>query len=202
MQQLQDVREDAHRGDVGAGARALHDERRARVALGRERDHVVAALGRGDGMSRAGTPSARPARARSRACRRSAARLPRAARASRASAISRVVARERRRRIAVENFPRAQRARHEAVHLAPRRDPSADRSAAPRISSFLRDVLARQIVARIGLGESHAMGVAHQRAERHAAVEGVEQVAERAGQDAFDLARSRRRWRSGRAAST
>ena len=31
------------------------------------------------------------------------------------------------------------------------------------------------------------MGIAHERAERHAAVEGVEEITERAGEDAFDL---------------
>src|ERR1700704_7149755 len=46
VQQLQDVREDAHRGHVGAGTGALHDQRRSSVALRRERDHVVAAFGR------------------------------------------------------------------------------------------------------------------------------------------------------------
>src|SRR6266566_2817713 len=35
VQQLQDVREDPHRGDVGARARTLHDERRLRIALRR-----------------------------------------------------------------------------------------------------------------------------------------------------------------------
>ena len=44
VQQLQDVREDAHRRDVRAGAGSLHDERGSRVALGRERDDVVAAF--------------------------------------------------------------------------------------------------------------------------------------------------------------
>src|SRR4051812_32527868 len=43
VKQLQDVGENAHRGDVGAGARSLDDEGRPRVALGREGDHVVAA---------------------------------------------------------------------------------------------------------------------------------------------------------------
>ena len=33
MQQLQDVGKDAHRGDVGAGAGALHDQRRSGIAL-------------------------------------------------------------------------------------------------------------------------------------------------------------------------
>src|SRR5215813_11877913 len=48
VQQLQDVRENAHRGDVGAGTRSLDDERRPAVPLGRERDDVVAAFGRRD----------------------------------------------------------------------------------------------------------------------------------------------------------
>ena len=48
MQQLQDVGEYAHRRDVCARARPLHHERRPRVALRRERDDVVAALGAGE----------------------------------------------------------------------------------------------------------------------------------------------------------
>src|ERR1051325_3176885 len=50
VQQLEDVRKDAHRGHVRAGARALHDERRARVMLRRERDDVVAPFHAGEGM--------------------------------------------------------------------------------------------------------------------------------------------------------
>ena len=50
MQQLENVRKDAHRRDVGAGTWSLHDERRARVAFGGERDDVVAAFRGGDRM--------------------------------------------------------------------------------------------------------------------------------------------------------
>src|SRR5581483_10989463 len=44
MQELQNVRENTHRGDVGAGARTLHDQRRPRVAPGDERNNVVVPL--------------------------------------------------------------------------------------------------------------------------------------------------------------
>src|SRR6185295_10057929 len=50
-----------------------------------------------------------------------------------------------------------------------------------------RDVRARQIVSRIRLGEADAMRFLHQRAERRGAVERVEEITERAGQNALDL---------------
>src|ERR1700730_10115810 len=50
VQQLEDVGEDTHRRDVCTRARPLHDERRPRIALGRERDDVVAAFGAGEGV--------------------------------------------------------------------------------------------------------------------------------------------------------
>src|SRR5262249_2376248 len=44
VEQLQDVGEAAHRGDIGASARPLHHERRARVPLRRKCYDVVAAF--------------------------------------------------------------------------------------------------------------------------------------------------------------
>ena len=45
---------------------------------------------------------------------------------------------------------------------------------------------ARQVVARIGLGVALRLGVAHDRRERLAAVLHVEQIRQRAGENAFD----------------
>ena len=42
VQQFEDVGEDAHGGDVGAGAGTLNDERRIVIPLGGEDDDVVA----------------------------------------------------------------------------------------------------------------------------------------------------------------
>ena len=95
-----------------------------------------------------------------------------------------VVALERRQKPA-RVLPPRQRLRHEAVHLhlaevhlqpdLPRQD-----------EQLPRDILAGQILAWIGLGEPHAVRIAHDRAEWDAAVERVEQVAQRPRQNALD----------------
>src|SRR5262249_11854109 len=60
VEQLEDVGEHAHRRHVRAGARPLHDERRPRIALGGERDDVVAALRCRDGVVTGKLLEARP----------------------------------------------------------------------------------------------------------------------------------------------
>ena len=48
MKQLEDVGKYTHGGHVGTGAGPLDDERRTGVPFRRERDHIVAALRRGE----------------------------------------------------------------------------------------------------------------------------------------------------------
>ena len=50
-----------------------------------------------------------------------------------------------------------------------------------------RDILPGQVLSRIRFREPHLLRFAKQFAERHRAVVGVEQIAERARQDPFDL---------------
>ena len=78
-----------------------------------------------------------------------------------------------------------ERLRDEAVHLH-LAEIHLQADLAPENQQLSRNVLAGQILARIGLREPHPVRVAHERAERHAAVERVEQIAERPGQDALD----------------
>lgn len=53
MKQLEDVRKythGGHGGHVGTGTGPLDNERRTGITFRRERDHIVAALRRGEGM--------------------------------------------------------------------------------------------------------------------------------------------------------
>ena len=79
-----------------------------------------------------------------------------------------------------------QRARDEAVHrdlvelhLQP--------DLAREDQQLARDIGARQVVSRIRFREADAVRFLHQRAERRRPVERVEEIAERAGQNALDL---------------
>ena len=80
---------------------------------------------------------------------------------------------------------RGEAGRHQALHL---HVTELERQAhlAAEDDELARHVHAREVVARIRLGEAALPRLAHDAGEAGAAVEDVEQVGERAGEDALD----------------
>ena len=181
----QQVGEHAAGGHFGAGARALHDQRILVVAPREEAHDVVGEL---DVRERV------RALQLDQADRRVAGR--RVERADVAQHLDRGCAppsgappSARRTRAGVRGTPRgAQLASAGGTRLSSFTSPSSSRSpiSRPRMISLRATSSARQIVARIGLGVALRLGRAHDRRERLAAVPDVEQVRERAGEDALD----------------
>ena len=147
------------------------------VAVRRERDDIVAAFRRGEGMIARELPDFRACAAaleRPHVSQDGPARL----RALQALPHLGVV-----RRISREELRRERAIGQTRAGPDCRRDTSLElhlRSGLARQDQQLAGhVLAVQILARIGLGVPHPVSVADQRAERHRAIERVEQVAER-----------------------